>query len=301
MEGSLNTISISRLKELEAPDILAYADNLIVTNEIDHLDLFSEPCRVDGVVIFACLEGRVKCNINLQRYALHPGDIIINFTSNIIQVESKGGFKALAALASYDYLSRLQVDLGSKLSLFIGIKDQSKVSLPMGEIEAIKMIFALLRKSMSSKRADSPDIIDGLMQVLARSIISAVRAYGTQMRGEAACRPRRTEIIFERFMNLLSTHHAHERNVSFYAHEMNLSPNYLSGNIRSYSGRSAAEWINEYTVTEAKAMLRFSDMSVMQVSERLSFPSQSAFGKYFKQYVGVSPKEFRKSKGKGKV
>lgn len=294
MEGSLNNISISRLKELGTPGMSIYADSLIVTNEIDHLSLFSEPCRVDGVVIFVCLEGMVKCNINLQGYTLRPGDIIINFTSNIIQVDSKRGFKALAALASYDYLNRLQVDLGSKLSLFIGIKDQSAVSLPEAEIEAIKMIFSLLRKSIADKRADSPDIIDGLMQVLARTIMSAVRTFGSQMRREVARKPMRTEIIFERFMTLLSTHHMHERNVSFYAHELNLSPNYLSSNIRSYSGRSAAEWINEYTVTEAKAMLRFSDMSVLQVSERLSFPSQSAFGKYFKQYVGMSPREFRK-------
>ncbi|MBQ2321378.1 MAG: helix-turn-helix domain-containing protein, partial [Bacteroidales bacterium] len=60
------------------------------------------------------------------------------------------------------------------------------------------------------------------------------------------------------------------------------------------SKRSAAEWINEFAITEAKMLLRFSDMSVQQVAEKLNFSSQSAFGKYFKQYVGVSPKVFRR-------
>lgn len=64
--------------------------------------------------------------------------------------------------------------------------------------------------------------------------------------------------------------------------------------MRAFSGRSAAEWINEYAITEAKMMLRFSDLSIQQVAEKLNFPSQSAFGKYFKQYVGVSPKVFRR-------
>lgn len=294
MDEVLNNISIAKLKELGLPDVLAYADSLMVTDEIDHLSLFSEPCRIDGAVIFICLSGSVACNVNLRRYTLGAGDMIINFTSNIIQADNTSGFKALAALISYDYLNRLQVDLSSKLSFFIGIKSQSAVSLPKPEVEAIKMIFSLLRKSIVDCRPDSPDIIDGLMQVLGRSIISAARTYGTQMRDAAERRPLRIELIFEQFMSLLAAHHVHERNVSFYSNAMNLSPNYLSASIRSYSGRSAADWINEYTVTEAKAMLRFSDLSILQVSERLNFPSQSAFGKYFKQYVGVSPKDFRK-------
>ena len=68
---------------------------------------------------------------------------------------------------------------------------------------------------------------------------------------------------------------------------------------KATSERSAAEWINEYTITEAKVLLRFSELSVQQVAEKLNFSSQSAFGKYFKQYVGTSPKTFRRESREG--
>jgi AraC family transcriptional activator of pobA len=34
----------------------------------------------------------------------------------------------------------------------------------------------------------------------------------------------------------------------------------------------------------------------MEIADQLNFPTQSFFGKYFKQYVGISPKEYRKGK-----
>ncbi|WP_368350508.1 helix-turn-helix domain-containing protein, partial [Parabacteroides merdae] len=46
--------------------------------------------------------------------------------------------------------------------------------------------------------------------------------------------------------------------------------------------------------TEAKQLLESSNLSIKEVAAQLNFPTQSFFGKYFKQYVGMSPKEYRK-------
>lgn len=55
----------------------------------------------------------------------------------------------------------------------------------------------------------------------------------------------------------------------------------------------ALESIEDYVVTEAKAMLNSTSMTVQQISDGLNFPSQSVFGKYFKRVTGMSPKEYR--------
>ena len=49
-------------------------------------------------------------------------------------------------------------------------------------------------------------------------------------------------------------------------------------------------------VSEAKQLLEGSDLSIKEIANQLNFPTQSFFGKYFKQYVGISPKEYRKDK-----
>mgnify|MGYP003297548408 CR=1 FL=1 len=58
------------------------------------------------------------------------------------------------------------------------------------------------------------------------------------------------------------------------------------------SGKKATEWICDFVIMEAQSLLRYSGLSVHEISERLNFPSQSAFGKYFKYQVGVSPSDF---------
>ncbi|WP_368077566.1 helix-turn-helix domain-containing protein [Parabacteroides goldsteinii] len=63
--------------------------------------------------------------------------------------------------------------------------------------------------------------------------------------------------------------------------------------MKNYSGKSAAEWIDEYIVLEAMALLKSTDMTVQEISDELNFPSQSFFGKFFKRVSGVSPKAYR--------
>ena len=46
-------------------------------------------------------------------------------------------------------------------------------------------------------------------------------------------------------------------------------------------------------ITEAKYLLDNTDLSIKEIATKLNFPTQSFFGKYFKQYVGISPKEYR--------
>ena len=76
---------------------------------------------------------------------------------------------------------------------------------------------------------------------------------------------------------------------------MALTPKYMSLMVRNFSGRNALEWLNEYVVLEAKLMLNYTNMTIQEISYRLNFPTQSSFGKYFKQQVGISPKQYRMS------
>jgi YesN/AraC family two-component response regulator len=68
---------------------------------------------------------------------------------------------------------------------------------------------------------------------------------------------------------------------------------YLSRKIRKITDKSAADRIDDFVMTEAKALLKSTNMTVLQINDALNFPLQSFFGKYFKRYGGMSPKEYR--------
>lgn len=53
--------------------------------------------------------------------------------------------------------------------------------------------------------------------------------------------------------------------------------------------------MTDFVCAEAKALLRSTSMSIEQISDTLSFPNQSLFGKYFKRITGMSPRQYRNS------
>ena len=110
---------------------------------------------------------------------------------------------------------------------------------------------------------------------------------------EVSFRRGRREEFFERFMELLTQYHKQERSMGFYAERLHITPKYLSSVIKEVSGKSAAEWIDQYVILEAKALLRYSGLSIQEIAYELNFSTQSFFGKYFKHHTGISPSAYK--------
>jgi AraC-like DNA-binding protein len=53
------------------------------------------------------------------------------------------------------------------------------------------------------------------------------------------------------------------------------------------------QYADRCRVERSKNLLRHTGLSIGQVAERLGYESQSAFGKMFRRYVGVTPRDFR--------
>jgi AraC-like DNA-binding protein len=103
----------------------------------------------------------------------------------------------------------------------------------------------------------------------------------------------RTDELFNHFLVLLREHCGSERSVEFYASKMGITPKYLSLILKKKSGRNASKLIDEAVVYEAKRLLKYSGLSIREIATKLNFASQSFFGKYFKQRVGVSPSRYK--------
>ena len=69
----------------------------------------------------------------------------------------------------------------------------------------------------------------------------------------------------------------------------------MSEIVRQVSQRTPTDWIDDYVVLEIRVLLKNSTKNIREITEFLNFPNQSFLGKYFKDRVGMSPSEFRKS------
>ena len=77
------------------------------------------------------------------------------------------------------------------------------------------------------------------------------------------------------------------------ADEFGVSASYLSRLFKKETGVSVSAYIREQKMEVAKNLLRFSDYSMIEIANRLSFSSQSHFIQQFREAVGVTPKKYR--------
>lgn len=77
------------------------------------------------------------------------------------------------------------------------------------------------------------------------------------------------------------------------AEKMGISPTYLSRLFSKEKGMTLQEYILKTRVERAANLLTYSDSSIAEIGDYVNFPSQSYFGRIFKKYTGLTPKQYR--------
>lgn len=70
---------------------------------------------------------------------------------------------------------------------------------------------------------------------------------------------------------------------------------YISQKFCEETGQSLSAYIRAAKIGEAQSLLKFSSLSLAEISERLAFSSQSFFTTTFRQVTGVTPGQFREN------
>ena len=158
------------------------------------------------------------------------------------------------------------------------------------DVDEIRQLFQLIKTML---RSDKERYRHEIIRTLFTTAFYLITEINLREQPEEQ-RQGRCEVLFNEFMSLLQQHNKRERNVSFYAKQMNITPKYLSSVVKEVSGKTAARWIDESVILEAKALLKYSGMSIQEISYHLNFSTQSFFGKYFKQHTGTSPSRYKR-------
>lgn len=100
-------------------------------------------------------------------------------------------------------------------------------------------------------------------------------------------------VLYDRFMSLLSGHYAQQHSVGFYAESLSISTRYLSQVTNRVCGRSPKHIIDEFVVRESERLLQTTSLSIQQIAYQLGFTTQIAFAKFFRQKKGCAPSAIR--------
>lgn len=83
--------------------------------------------------------------------------------------------------------------------------------------------------------------------------------------------------------------------VHYIADTLNVSPNYLSGVLKTITGQSTQHHIHNKLIEKAKERLSTTNLSISEIAFELGFEHSQSFSKLFKTKTLVSPLKFRES------
>ncbi|MCT4705350.1 helix-turn-helix domain-containing protein [Enterobacteriaceae bacterium H11S18] len=104
----------------------------------------------------------------------------------------------------------------------------------------------------------------------------------------------RKRAVIRSFNKLVENHYRDHLPVSHYAGVIGLSSVHLNNLCQEFHGQSALNVINQRLLLEAKRSLHYTSMTISQVSDYLGFSDATYFSRFFRRYVGTTPKAFRR-------
>lgn len=101
--------------------------------------------------------------------------------------------------------------------------------------------------------------------------------------------------IFKIFIHLASRNFKKERQIKFYADNLNITTTYLSRTVKEMSGQTVNGYLNTFLYNEICKLLRSSSYNMSEIADFLYFNDQSALTNFFKSRSGMTPGAYRRS------
>jgi AraC-type DNA-binding domain-containing proteins len=265
-------------------------NDFILFDNIKVAPAFKYPFKINVTIVLVCTKGTLKGYSNMKSYHSQAPCLITMLPNQILQYESiSDDFEGLFVVMSKRFTDELFANAQERLPMFLFVKENPYFSLKNEDLNLTKTYYRVVRKIV---RKDNPNRLEIVKHLtLAFFYSTSSRICELTKKEEKS----KQDILLENFLAFLQNHCKEMRKVNFYADKLCITPKYLSTVIRRTSGKTAGEWIDEYVMLEAKALLKSTKMTIQQISDELNFPSQSFFGKYFKRLEGVPPKVYREN------
>lgn len=264
---------------------------LLFDNLSDLFPLMTYASRISYYAIGLCTKGSCTFLLDLQEYKLKPGFFVATMPNQIIQMTSlsedfKGCFIALSKTwMEIPYLNKLE-DLSS---FSIYVKDHPCIRVEKLQKKIYLDFYHFLEKKIKEPNRYRKE----MMHVLITGFILNLCGIFDRRDLSYSNSLNRRKKMCEQFLRDLPQFCTKERTIDFYAERSCVTAKHFSFVIKEETGRTANEWITDFVVMEAKALLKTTNLDIKEIAYKLNFPSSTFFGKYFKRYVGVSPKSFR--------
>ncbi len=307
-QKSNNMAQISRFTTFNFP-MLPTGDNTVMyNNELFLSDTFSSidtselqewknkrhPYKIDFAISIFCQKGELSVRLNLSEYTIKANELLILNPKSIGELLSISEDCQMFIIALTDNFYPIDRISGHMPSILNMANRNPVLDLSETEFQELKHIYIKMYEKLSDPDFIlKKEIVSDYINIMFCNIYQKIHKYESDPVYSA---DKRQTKILNKFLELVQANCTVEREIPFYADKLCLSPKYMSQVIHKISGRHASQWIREFVILEAKALLKSGNYTVQQVADKLNFSNASFFGKYFKAATGTTPRKYQYSK-----
>lgn len=259
---------------------------------------YISPNRRKFFKIFHMTSGTGVLTIGLHRYEMGPGEIAFLHPDEIMSwqttSEETGGH---FCLIHPDYFTNESDHVLQLLRAYAFFRpDNAVVQLTDTQSVTIDQYF---KNMYTEDRQDNDDKKQAILLHFQMLLLEAQRAGKKKVTTEV---PESYGYIYN-FLNLMeSTFRIQSpqstlklKTASEFADQLHIHPNYLNTLVKSQTGKTVRDHIQDRIIYEAKTLLARTDWDISAISDCLGFSGPAAFTAFFKKKQQVSPSLFRKN------
>lgn len=252
-----------------------------------------QPYQITSTHIGIVMEGEADIIVNLRTYHLRKGMLLVNTPESVMQMKKKEGHLDIKAIHISDEM--MAAALGNDKIQFFRQRMNSFCSMLSDEHR--KLFLSFFDSLWLSLHSDAVRCQDGVIASVIQLVIHLYATAKTE-NDNGGSQENHNIYVLNRFLDLVNKNCHEHRDLDFYADNICLTKQYLSSIISEVSRQTAKEWIEEATITRIKVLLRHSDISLNEISSKMSFSEPSHFSRYFKRLTGMTPTEYRRNQKK---
>lgn len=238
-----------------------------------------------------CQGGRGQFQLGNKTYQIVQNDIAIWLPSaKVTDLLFTPDFEATILLVSYKTMSMNNPDTVWGIKGYLFSKENPVVSLSEEDKARCYTNFMLLKeKDENTRHRFKKEILNCQIQLF---IMDMWDIFSNEIERRLTSHQQRGS-VFERFLLLVQEHCMEHRELDFYSGKLFITSKYLTELCKKNSGKTATEWIQNYTTQRIIILLKNKNLTFTEIADRLHFSSQSFFSRYVRQELGVSPSEYR--------
>lgn len=252
---------------------------------------------LDHGIIIICTEGTANFVYDGQPIELYKNDLFLFIAHSVVEkFMSSHDFDCRELWFSRGELWNMNMYIKSSLADILPLKHNPKVALDSEEKALFDAYFQQLCQHMrNSSKVLYPEIVRSIVGTFLLETLSVLRRSNSHSLGKSSTNNSglHGKKLAERFLQLVEQSDGRIRRVEEFAQILNVTPKYLSKLLMETMNRKPSVMVDFYTLKAIENRLRFTDMTMQQISNDLNFPNASFFGKYFKSHSGMTPMEYR--------